>query len=117
MVLMQTDLPDPVVPAINKCGIEAKSPITGIPEILLPRAIGSLISFFKKSLLERISLKKTFSLEELGSSIPIVLLPGIVAILADSELVFLAMSSDRFIIFETLIPAAGSNSFKVTTGP
>ena len=48
---------------------------------------------------------------------PIVLLPGIVAILADSELVFLAMSSDKLIIFETLTPAAGSNSFKVTTGP
>ena len=52
-----------------------------------------------------------------GSSIPIVLLPGIVAILADSELVFLAISSDKLIIFETFIPAAGSNSFKVTTGP
>ena len=37
--------------------------------------------------------------------------------LADSELVFLATSSDKLIIFETLIPAAGSNSFKVTTGP
>ena len=46
-----------------------------------------------------------------------VLLPGIVEILADSELVFLAISSDKLIIFETLIPAAGSNSFKVTTGP
>ena len=46
-----------------------------------------------------------------------VLLPGIVAILADSELVFLAISSDRFIILETFTPAAGSNSFKVTTGP
>ena len=46
-----------------------------------------------------------------------VLLPGIVAILADSELVFLAISSDKFIILETLTPAAGSNSFKVTTGP
>ena len=40
-----------------------------------------------------------------------------VAILADSELVFLAISSDKLIILETLIPAAGSNSFKVTTGP
>ena len=52
-----------------------------------------------------------------GSSIPIVLLPGIVAILADSELVFLAISSDKFTILETLTPAAGSNSFRVTTGP
>ena len=46
-----------------------------------------------------------------------VLLPGIVAILADSELVFLAISSDKFIILETLTPAAGSNSLRVTTGP
>jgi len=53
----------------------------------------------------------------LGNSIPTVLLPGIVAILADSELVFLAISSDKLIILETLTPAAGSNSFKVTTGP
>ena len=45
---MQTDLPDPVVPAISKCGIELKSPITGIPEILLPNAIGRLKSLFPK---------------------------------------------------------------------
>ena len=45
------------------------------------------------------------------------MLPGIVAIRADSELVFLAISSDRLIILETLTPGAGSNSFNVTTGP
>ena len=38
-------------------------------------------------------------------------------ILADPELVFLAISSDKLIILDTFIPAAGSNSFKVTTGP
>ena len=43
--------------------------------------------------------------------------PGIVEILADSELVFLAISSERFTILETFTPAAGSNSFNVTTGP
>ena len=52
-----------------------------------------------------------------GNSIPTVLLPGIVEILADSELVFLAISSDKLIIFDTFTPAAGSNSFNVTTGP
>ena len=117
MVFMQTDFPEPVVPAISKWGIEDKSPIIGLPEILLPKAIGNFISFFLKSELFKISLKYTFSLILLGSSMPTVLLPGIVAILADSELVFLAISSDKFIIFETLTPAAGSNSFKVTTGP
>ena len=29
MVFIQTDLPDPVVPAISKCGIEVKSAIIG----------------------------------------------------------------------------------------
>ena len=117
IVLIQTDFPDPVVPAISKCGIVLKSPVIGIPEILLPRAIGSLVFFFLKLLSEIISLKKTFSLWGLGNSTPIVLLPGIVAILADSELVFRAISSERLIILETLTPGAGSNSYKVTTGP
>ena len=48
---------------------------------------------------------------------PIVFLPGMVATLAEMELVFLAMSSARATIFDTFIPDAGSNSYKVTTGP
>ena len=46
MVLIQTDFPDPVVPAIRRCGIEAKSPTIGLPEIFFPSAIGNLISRF-----------------------------------------------------------------------
>ena len=88
-----------------------------MPDILLPKAIGNLISLFLKLEDEIISLKYTFSLKVFGSSIPIVFWPGIVDILADSELVFLAMSSERLITFETFTPAAGSNSFNVTTGP
>ena len=57
IVLIHTDLPDPVVPAINKCGIELKSPIIGAPDIFLPNAIGSVVSFFLKSEIFRISLK------------------------------------------------------------
>ena len=34
IVLIQTDLPDPVVPAISKWGIEDKSPTTGAPDTL-----------------------------------------------------------------------------------
>ena len=117
IVLIQTDFPDPVVPAINRWGIELRSLVIGSPEILLPKAMGSFISFLLKFLSEIISLKNTFSLVVFGNSIPTVLLPGIVAILADSELVFLAISSDKFIIFETFTPAAGSNSFNETTGP
>ena len=52
-----------------------------------------------------------------GISIPIVFFPGTGAILVDIELVLLAMSSVRLTILEVFIPAAGSNSYKVTTGP
>ena len=48
---------------------------------------------------------------------PTVFLPGMTATRAEVELVFLAKSSDRFIILDTLIPGAGSNSYKLTTGP
>ena len=37
--------------------------------------------------------------------------------LVDTELVCRAISSDKLIIFETFTPGAGSNSYKVTTGP
>jgi len=88
-----------------------------MPEILFPRAIGNFISLLLNFSSKMISLKNTFSLFEFGISIPIVLFPGIVATLVDIELVFLAISSAKLTIFETLIPEAGSNSFKVTTGP
>ena len=61
--------------------------------------------------------KVSASLLELGISIPIVLLPGMVATLVEIELVFLAISSAKEIILETFIPEAGSNSYNVTTGP
>ena len=48
MVFIQTDFPEPVVPAINKCGIDVKSPMIGVPEIF-SNAIGNLMSFLLKS--------------------------------------------------------------------
>ena len=38
MALIPTDLPEPVVPATNKCGIFARSATTGTPAISLPKA-------------------------------------------------------------------------------
>ena len=46
IVFIQTDFPEPVVPAISKWGIEKRSPIIELPEILFPRAIGNFISFY-----------------------------------------------------------------------
>ena len=55
-----------------KCGIEKRSPIIGFPEIPLPSAIGSFISFLLNLSSEIISFRKTFSLLAFGISIPIV---------------------------------------------
>src|ERR1700730_8896318 len=41
MVLMATDLPEPVVPAINRCGMRARSTITGSPPMVVPRQSGN----------------------------------------------------------------------------
>ena len=49
MVLMATDLPEPVVPAISRCGMRARSTITGSPPIVLPRQSGSLAAEWSKS--------------------------------------------------------------------
>ena len=54
----------------------------------------------------------------LGTSIPIVPLPGIGAMIripsADNER---AISSSKFLIFEIRTPASGTISYKVTVGP
>ena len=42
MVLIATDLPEPVVPAISRCGMRARSTMTGSPPMVLPRQSGSL---------------------------------------------------------------------------
>jgi len=48
---------------------------------------------------------------------PTVFLPGMTETRVDVELVLRAKSSDKFIIFDTLTPGAGSNSYRLTTGP
>ena len=44
-------------------------------------------------------------------------LPGMIATRADIALIFLAISSDKEIILDALIPGAGCNSYIVTIGP
>ena len=44
MAFSATDLPDPVVPAINRCGIRARSAIIGVPPMSLPRTNPRLTS-------------------------------------------------------------------------
>ena len=41
-MLIATDLPEPVVPAISRCGILARSAMKGSPPMVLPSASGRL---------------------------------------------------------------------------
>ncbi|SCV65228.1 hypothetical protein ANAPH2_01196 [Anaplasma phagocytophilum] len=117
MVFIPTDFPEPVVPAINRWGIFVKSPTTGSPSIPLPKMIGNFRSRSKYSLLSIRSRSTTIFLLRFGNSMPITFLPGTTEILVDSALIDRAISSDKPIIREDFVPAEGSNSYRVTTGP
>ena len=118
MVFKQTDLPEPVVPAISKWGILTKSNVEISPEVVLPIArLNSLSDSanFSELMMER---KNTVSGFRLGISIPTDDLPGIGAItLTLLASITLAKSSDNCTNLLTLTPSAGSTSNKVITGP
>src|SRR5690606_27038857 len=98
--------------------ILAKSTTKVSLEIVFPKAIGSSISAFW-NLGELITdFIGTIDGFWFGTSIPIVPLPGIGAIIripkAERER---AISSSRLLILEILIPASGTISYNVTVGP
>ena len=113
-----TDLPEPVVPANNKCGILDKSVITGAPEISLPKPSVSFDEKFSKTADLSISDNLTICLFSFGISMPITFLPGITSttltVVTDKAL---AKSFAKLVIFPALTPASGSNSKRVITGP
>ena len=111
---MQTDLPEPVEPAISKCGILDKSASIGLPIISLPKAMFNLPSPLVKS----ISLILTALTDEFGISIPIVFLPGIGAwILTSLAAIARAISLLMLVIRFTLVPLGTIISYSVTAGP
>ncbi len=110
MVLSATDLPEPVVPAMSKWGILARSAITESPPMVLPSARISGARAFSYSLLPSSSRRYTVSRCWLGSSMPMTLRPGITAMRAATADMERATSSDSETTREDLTPAAGSNS-------
>ena len=117
MQLRPTDLPEPVVPATSRCGIGARSAMTGSPAIFLPRISGSDMFWSSNAWLPISSDSATISRFGLGSSMPMTLRPGMVATRADSADMLRAMSSASAITRLALMPLAGSSSYMVTTGP
>ena len=104
----QTVLPEPVVPAIKRCGISSNSVIIAFPDMLLPRASFSFESDFLYCSESRSSFKNTRALSLLGTSTPTVPFPGTGAtILIDCAFMARAISSLKAVILLILTPVAG----------
>ncbi len=116
--LIQTDLPEPVVPAISTCGILARSATTVSPEISLPRTSVNGELDDSNSLEEMPSINLTISRFSLGNSIPMYDFPGIFSttrtLIIDMPL---ARSLAKPTIVAAFTPGARSTSKRVITGP
>src|SRR5438270_5244282 len=73
--LMQPDLPEPVVPAMSRCGMRARSVHTAVPEMSLPSHTESGLAVAGMS--PKMSPSVTRFGERFGSSTPTACLPGI----------------------------------------
>ena len=116
MPLIHTDLPEPVEPAINICGILVISQRRTLPEISLPngtsKGFGDWIADWMTS------LKDTKLVWLFGTSIPTYGFPGIGASIRISLAARArAISSLKFTILLTFTPIAGWISYFVTAGP
>ena len=117
-VFIHTDLPDPVEPAMRRCGILAISVVITCPLISIPTANDILDFAFLKFSDSTNSLNVTTDISLLGTSIPIAAFPGIGASILISAAARLSLiSSARLSILLTLTPCSGCISNLVTAGP
>ena len=108
---MQTDLPEPVAPAISPCGIFAISVTTTLPPISRPRATVSLLFAFINAGDSSMPRTPTTALALFGTSIPTAALLGMGAsILTPAVARFRAISSAKFVILLIFTPAQGCSS-------
>ena len=98
IAFIPTDFPDPVVPAISKCGIFCRSATIGFPAISFPRAIDNGEDISSKVFDLSISPSTTNALFSLGISIPINDLPSMT-----STILTLETESDLAKSFERLL--------------
>ena len=118
IVFTQTDFPDPVAPAISRCGIFAKSAMTARPSRSFPRAIGSAARICRNSVDSSTSRSTTISGVGFGTSTPTAPRPGIGATMRMlGARMANARSSASAAIWRTFTPGAGSISNCVTVGP
>ena len=117
-VLIHTDLPDPVAPAIRRCGILPISATTVFPPISLPTANASSDGNSRNSFVSNRSRSMTGLLVAFGTSIPTAAFPGIGASIRISAAArFSLISSVSPTILLTFTPCSGCSSYRVTVGP
>ena len=118
MAFRPTDLPIPVAPATRRWGILARSTMYTSFVMVLPSARGNSKSVsLNLRLLIMLSIETIWGLA-LGTSIPMVPLPGMGAMIRiPSALRLNAMSSSRFLILLMRTPGAGVTSYSVMVGP
>ena len=108
IVLMQTDFPEPVAPAISRWGIFAILEITTLPAISRPTAKEIFDSLSWNSGDSTSSRKETTTFCLLGTSMPTAAFPGIGASIRISAAArFSLISSARLTILLTFTPISG----------
>ena len=118
MAFRPTDLPLPVAPATSRCGILVKSATNTSLLTVQPRHIGSLARLSWKAFDPSTSRMGTTCGSRLGTSMPMVPLPGMGAMMRMPRAARLsAMSSSRPRILLTRTPSCGTISNSVTVGP
>ena len=75
MLLMQPDLPEPVVPAMRMCGMRARSAQTAAPEMSFPSQVETGLAFAGS--VSKMSPSVTMFGARFGTSTPTACLPGI----------------------------------------
>src|SRR3989344_3751587 len=118
IVLMLTDLPVPVAPAIMRWGIFSRPAKTGFPETSRPKASGKKYFDFLKSSWSNIFLKPIIATFLLGTSMPTRDLPGIGASI---RIGYAARARDKSefneVMRDNFMPTAGLIVNWVTVGP
>ncbi len=106
---MQPDLPEPVVPAMSRCGMRARSVQTALPEMSLPSHTDSGLALPGTS--PKMSPSVTSRGERFGTSTPTACLPGIGARMRISVVASAyERSSLSAATFATLVPGASCSS-------
>ena len=118
MEFTHTDLPEPVAPAINKCGIRFNSPYTLSPVKSFPKQNSSFLLSNSLGIDCINSFICTGVFSTFGISIPTALFPGIGASIRRSVAAnAILISFAKLLILLTRTPSSGLISNLVTLGP